>query len=227
MRALGAVACKLFAPDSGAPQHRARRLLLAVYRALLLAMEDYSADSRCGHKQCATICAPALRLFITCYRYFSCRLHASYRLHPSAHVISDLCCRRHVGCATAERTVSCPSDTLSSGSLPVVAVCSGDVGSWVREAALEALARAVPLAPAVLPDTEAGGLLADVTPRAVGACLQQAVERIARVREVSRASRPVAEPTLPERVALAQRRSEAVASLSTLCRRQGQDEVLD
>jgi len=46
VRALGAVACKLCV-DGEAPQLRARQLLPRVYDALLMAMEDYSTDSRC------------------------------------------------------------------------------------------------------------------------------------------------------------------------------------
>ena len=46
VRALGAVACKLCTPHGGAPQPGMRLLLIAVYRALLLAMEDFTADSR-------------------------------------------------------------------------------------------------------------------------------------------------------------------------------------
>ena len=46
VRALGAVACKLCAVDGEAPRLRARQLLPRVCDALLMAMEDYSTDSR-------------------------------------------------------------------------------------------------------------------------------------------------------------------------------------
>ena len=71
-----------------------------------------------------------------------------------------------------------------SSSRGLSSLCRGDVGSWVREAALEALAHTVPLAPELLSSTDAGSTLASVVPDTVSACLQQAVERIARVREV-------------------------------------------
>ena len=48
VRALGAVACKLCVIDGEAPRLRAQQLLPRVYDALLMAMEDYSTDSRCA-----------------------------------------------------------------------------------------------------------------------------------------------------------------------------------
>ncbi len=76
-------------------------------------------------------------------------------------------------------------------SARVVSSCgcrSGDVGSWVREAALDALAHTVPLAPEPSLEADAESPLRDVVPNTVSACLQQAVERIARVREVRKFS---------------------------------------
>lgn len=65
----------------------------------------------------------------------------------------------------------------------------GDVGSWVREAAMEGLARLLPL---LLPAaaTQQPGLLPrllELTQRALLAMLRQAVERIARMREAAAA----------------------------------------
>ena len=73
------------------------------------------------------------------------------------------------------------------------------MGSWVREAALEALAHTVPLVPESSSRTDAESPLSDVVPNTISACLQQAVERIARVREVRKVSQrtgPTAETLL-------------------------------
>ena len=81
------------------------------------------------------------------------------------------------------------NDLLSS-CRSLLSLCRGDVGSWVREAALEALSHTVPLAAKMSSEMDAESPLASVVPNTVAACLQQAVERIARVREARTVSFP-------------------------------------
>jgi len=75
VRALGAVACKLCAVGGEAPQLRARQLLPRVYDALLMAMDDYSTDSRCVATRSARV-------------HDASTIHAGYQLtHNLAYLV--------------------------------------------------------------------------------------------------------------------------------------------
>lgn len=65
----------------------------------------------------------------------------------------------------------------------------GDVGSWVREAAMEGLSRLLPLLLTAAAQQQAAELprLRDLAQQALLAALRQAVERIARMREAAAA----------------------------------------
>ena len=197
VHALAAVACGLCADHGGALSTQTRQLLEAACEALLRAMEDYSTDSRSvvQHRRLCNAYSHACRPGIT--QKASAYLHVlPYCLvapdlylhgHLSGGLLSSVCNLVRTNTAFARLLPSALANKPSCdspvdwSSLPR----RGDVGSWVREAALESLARTAPLAAAALPLAEdPEGSLATIVPRTVGACLKQAVERIARVREV-------------------------------------------
>jgi hypothetical protein len=103
----------------------------------------------------------------------------------------------------------------------------GDVGSWVREAGMECLSRLlVLLAPLALRHAAPAALLRDAAAAALHAFLKQAVERIARVREVAgtaiQALLPVAAAAGVAHAAqvagaVKGRRPEEFANLEALC----------
>lgn len=61
--------------------------------------------------------------------------------------------------------------------------CRGDVGSWVRGAAMAGLVAVLPLLAAISPS-----MAAPLVSRATAAMAKQAVERIARLRQVTSSS---------------------------------------
>ncbi|KAG2446099.1 hypothetical protein HXX76_000699 [Chlamydomonas incerta] len=108
--------------------------------------------------------------------------------------------------------------SLQSGLEDYTTDNRGDVGSWVREAAMAVLEPAVRALAAAADDQsrEAGAMLSDVAGRAVGLLLRQSVERIGRLREAAlrHVRRLLADPLVRPHVPHAAAVAAAVAAAS-------------